>query len=86
MIITTTDTIDGYRIIKYLGIIAISKDPKEFFGGIKIDKLTERIESEAIEKYGAETNAIVGLRFFKYDITSDGNVMAYGTAVKIEGK
>lgn len=82
MIATTTETIDGYRINEYLGLVAISKDPRGFFTGVNVDKLIDMLKNEASEKYDAD--AVIGIRFFQYEGNASGDIMVYGTAVKIE--
>lgn len=84
MIATTTETIDGYRINEYLGLVAITKDPRDFFGSVNVDKLIYKLKNEANEKYDAD--AVIGIRFFQYDGSADGDIMVYGTAVKIEAE
>ena len=66
MIATTTETIDGYRINEYLGLVAISKDPRGFFTGVNVDKLIDMLKNEATEKYDAD--AVIGIRFFNMKV------------------
>lgn len=80
MIISTTDTIPGKKIVKVLGEVharnnpfAISLDPAE--------NAKRYLEKEA-EKLGA--NAIVGFRTERQERRRNVTYYAYGTAVVVE--
>ncbi len=79
MIATTTETIDGYRISEYLGIVE-SRD--SLYNRFRVDVLIDSLKNEAITKHNA--NAVIGIRFLKIGASLSESIMAYGTAVKIE--
>ncbi len=90
MIVTTTERIEGKRIVQTLGLVSAEqrnlKLPKSFFSKSQPPGLQQAIhwlEKEA-EKQGA--NAIVGTRFAVL-VSGEGStstLMAYGTAVVVE--
>ena len=104
MIIVTTDSIPGKKIVEVLGYIAegtvrsknVGKDIGEAFkslAGGELHNYTEMQEEsrkvavgrliEKAESMGA--NAIIGLRLTSSSIMSTASeIVAYGTAVKIE--
>ena len=80
MIVSTTDTIPGKKIIKVLGAIQARNNPI----AITLDMATNAknyLEKEA-QKMGA--NAIVGLRFERQQLRRRTTYFAYGTAVIVE--
>lgn len=81
MIVTTTDNIEGYKIIEYLGLVNHSGT-----NGFLLSKGAKKITDELVKKVEKEidADAIIGLRFINYDDVSVGKYHIYGTAVKIE--
>ncbi len=79
MIITTTDNIEGYRIIKYFGIVVGYGEDIE----TSINDLIKKAKD-----FGA--NAIIVVRIENENIGDEEEYIvgyyAYGTAVKIEKK
>jgi len=104
VIVTTTNEIPGYRIVKVLGVVTgstvrakhIGKDIvaalRHIVGG-ELKEYTEMLREareqalrrmiEEAKKLGA--NAVVNVRFMTSAIASGAaEILAYGTAVKIE--
>lgn len=88
MIITTTQSIEGYHIVEYLGIVGAFEEDYQSVGR-EMDDLEDELRDQA-EYKGA--NAIVGFTYISASTYSDdgygGNqkpdMIAYGTAVRIE--
>ncbi|WP_423793296.1 YbjQ family protein [Methanocaldococcus indicus] len=79
MLLTTTEKLEGYKILEYLGIVVgYGDDPEEAL---------DDLEELALE-LGA--NAVIGIRIHNEPIVETGedivnnNYYAYGTAVKVE--
>jgi uncharacterized protein YbjQ (UPF0145 family) len=80
MIVVSTDTIPGKRIVKVLGAIQARNNPFAFtFNMAK--NAQENLEKEA-RKLGA--NAIVGFRMERQQHRRRVTYFAYGTAVIVE--
>ncbi|WP_456472080.1 heavy metal-binding domain-containing protein [Methanocaldococcus sp.] len=73
MIVTTTETLEGYKIVEYIGIIVGCGDDPE-------DALTDL--EEIGEELGA--NAIVGVKIFNEILDNEITYYAYGTAVRVK--
>lgn len=104
MIITTSDRIEGKRIIETLGLVKgstirakhIGRDITAGLRGIvggeiaEYTKMMAEAREQAIQRMiedaeGKGANAIVGVRFTTSMVMSGAaEIMAYGTAVKIE--
>ena len=85
MIITTTQSIEGYHIVKYLGIVGAYEEDYSSVGQ-EMDDLEDELRNQA-ENMGAD--AIVGFTYTSastYSTFDYGNtkpdLIAYGTAVK----
>ena len=104
MLVTTTNEIEGQRIVRYIGLVRgltvrsrsvignIGAGFQSLFGGnISIyTDLAEKAREEAYElmvQHAAQVgaNAVIAMRYDANEIT-DGitEVLAYGTAVKVE--
>ncbi len=104
MIVTTTNDLTGYRIVRHIGLVrgvtvrsrnaiaSIGAGIQSLFGGnITIyTELAERAREEAFNLMvehaaSAGANAVIAMRYDANEI-SDGitEVLAYGTAVKVE--
>ena len=87
MIITTTQSIEGYHIVEYLGIVGSFRENYSSVGQ-EMDDLEDDLRDQA-EDMGAD--AIVGFTYtsastystFDYGDTKP-DLIAYGTAVRIE--
>jgi uncharacterized protein YbjQ (UPF0145 family) len=104
LIITTSDRIEGKRIIETLGLVKgstirakhIGRDITAGLRGIvggeiaEYTKMMAEAREQAIQRMiedaeGKGANAIVGVRFTTSMVMSGAaEIMAYGTAVKIE--
>ena len=104
MLIVTTPTIEGHRIIEHLGLVRGSTIRakhigKDFLAGLRqivggeIKEYTEMLieaRNEAILRMETdaermEGNAVVNVRFVTAQVmTGAAELLAYGTAVKIE--
>ncbi len=104
MLIVTTPTIEGHRIIEHLGLVRGSTIRakhigKDFLAGLRqivggeIKEYTEMLieaRNEAILRMETdaermEANAVVNVRFVTAQVmTGAAELLAYGTAVKIE--
>ena len=104
MIITTSDQIEGKRIVETLGLVKgstirarhVGRDLmaalRNLVGGEVTDytKMMAESREQAIQRMVAEAeklgaNAIVGVRFTTSMVMSGAaEMMAYGTAVKVE--
>ncbi len=104
MIITTSDQIEGKRIVETLGLVKgstirarhlgrdIMAALRNLVGGEVTDytKMMAESREQAIQRMVAEAerwgaNAIVGVRFTTSMVMSGAaEMMAYGTAVKVE--
>ncbi|WP_456419590.1 heavy metal-binding domain-containing protein [Methanocaldococcus infernus] len=73
MIITTTETLDGYEIVEYLDIIiGCGDDPEDALKELK--EIGETLKADAI----------VGVKIFNEILDRELTYYAYGTAVKIK--
>lgn len=87
MIITTTQSIEGYHIVEYLGIVsAFRKDYEDVYK--EMSDLFNELSNRA-EEWGAD--AIVGFTYasastYSQDYYGDKtpDMIAFGTAVRIE--
>lgn len=80
MIVSTTNTIEGKKIVKTINAIEAENG---FFAANKIDSARKNLEKKA-EQLGA--NAIIGYRIDISPIPLYGGVHVYGTAVIVEEK
>ena len=91
MIITTTNNIEGYKVIAYLGIVSVVNKPGTFatkfsrtVGEIvvktEIESAIKQLEKEAL---GLGANAIIGMDL-DIDLGTNNSIVANGTAVVIE--
>ena len=87
MIITTTQSIEGFTIVAYLGIVRSFREDYTNVD-LEMDDLKDDLEGDA-ERLGAD--AIVGFTYISastYDYDEDfGNhpdMIAYGTAVRLK--
>lgn len=87
MIITTTQSIEGYHIVEYLGIVGAFEENYSSVGR-EMDDLEDSLRDQAEDK-GA--NAIVGFTYISASTYSQDeygglkpDMIAYGTAVRIE--
>ena len=84
MLVTTTNSIEGFKIINYLSIVTVNIY-REMRKGINIDLTMNELKNEAMRKYNAD--AVVGIKFFTYsEMMGCRREIAYGTAVKLERK
>lgn len=76
MIVTTTESIPGMRIVKIIGTVTASRT-----AWVRISKATEKVNLDLIRK-ATEIggNAIIGVKYQKDWL---GNVMATGTVVVV---
>jgi uncharacterized protein YbjQ (UPF0145 family) len=96
-LVTTAFTIDGYRIVKNLGVVrGITVRSRSIIGNIGagnislLQELCERTRQDAFilmmrhaSEHGA--NAIIGMRYDANEVMSGvTEVLAYGTAVVVE--
>lgn len=87
MIITTTNTIENYQVVEYLGIV---KSFREDYWNVK-KEMEDLINDLIKEAEGIGADAIIGLTISSastYGQDDDGctkpDMIAYGTAVKIK--
>ena len=80
MIVSTTDTIPGKKIVKVLGAIQARNNPLAFT--LDMAKNAQKYLEKEAEKRGA--NAIVGMRMERQQQRRRVTYFAYGTAVTIE--
>ena len=81
MILTTTNNIEGYKIVEYKGVLHANTRSSELFSSVMpIDRALKNLEDEAV-KNGCD--AVIGISFI-----SSGEFMdldqVYGTGVRIE--
>src|SRR5262245_2327705 len=96
--VTTAFTLDGYRIVRNLGVVRgitvrsrsiignVGAAIQTFFGGniTLLTSLCERARAEAFELLIQHANAIIGARYDATEVMqSVTEVLAYGTAVVV---
>lgn len=91
MLITTTNNLEGYRIVGYYGVVTsqILMDAKLTKQEQKWDEARRKVYEKLFEKLPAEANAIIGLQtahnqFIGTGISAQHYFFATGTAVSVE--
>lgn len=75
VLITTGYNFEGYRIVKYLGIVSANLIIKDYLGGLRFDaeENLEKIQDKSIKRLTNKTialggNGIIGLQFNQFDM------------------
>lgn len=75
LLVTTGYNFEGYQIVKYLGVVSATLNPKYYLDGVlmvDVDNVFKKMKTEAMKRLTEETsalggNGVIGLQWHQFE-------------------